>query len=51
MAETCSRSVAATVFMALWQGEPPCPLNVLFSPSVQDKTHWQKGLGADSEVR
>jgi hypothetical protein len=27
------------------------PFNVPFSPSVQDKTHWQKGLGAGGELR
>jgi hypothetical protein len=27
------------------------PFNMPFSPSVQDKTHWQKGLGAGDELR
>jgi hypothetical protein len=35
-------------------GEPQKQLylfNALFRPSVQDKTHWQKGLGAEGELR
>jgi hypothetical protein len=27
------------------------PFDVPFSPSVQDKTHWQKGLRAGGELR